>query len=178
MGAEHFGDLQVAIQTRVVFFCFRTEKTQTNKNPSFELGRTGFEFCLLLPHFVILGETVTVSVLPFPHLEDEYYTMPWHVALLSELSPTLMELATAVCGAQTTHLLMHMLILGHTVLWQPSRDELLPSVCFTCGTLGYTGQMSGAGEIAQLVNCLLHKVRTQVQSPVPPWKVEFRSPCL
>lgn len=98
MGAEHFGDLQVVIQMRVVFFCFRTEK-QTNKNPSlrFELGRTGFEFCLFLPHFVILGETVTVSVLPFLHLQDEHYTMPWHVALLGELSPTLMELATVIC---------------------------------------------------------------------------------
>lgn len=72
MGAEHFGDLQVVIQMRVVFFCFRTDKTkkQTNENPSlsFELGRTGFEFCLLLPYFVILGETVAVSVLPFLHL--------------------------------------------------------------------------------------------------------------
>lgn len=93
--------------------------------------------------------------------------MPWHVALLWELSPTLMELATVIYWAQTTRPLMHMLILGHTVLWQPSRDEFLPSVCFTRGTLGYTGQMSGTGEIAQLVNYLLHKVRTQVQSQHP-----------
>lgn len=99
MGAEHFGDLQVVIQMRVVFFCFRTEK-QTNKRkpkPEVCIGQNRIRILSVAPHFVILEETVTVSVLPFLHLQDEHYTMPWHVALLGELSPTLMELATVIC---------------------------------------------------------------------------------